>query len=268
MDIDTTPSLGSIVVGVDGSDASRQALQWAADQASLEGRPLFLVHVEDPRSRLGETGSKAVLAEAASVVEWRRPAVEVQMSSGAGDAREILVDHGDRASLLVVGSRGRGPVGSMLLGSVSVAVGTRAACPVIVVRPHHRGDVRHGVLVGVDTTRASRAPLEFGYRMASFHDLPLTVLHCVADADVEAHRRDLAELVAGMSEKFPDVHVTRQVVRMRVVDGILEHQGVERDLVVVGRHHHALRPGRGIATLAGTVIERGACAVAVVPTVD
>jgi proteasome lid subunit RPN8/RPN11 len=103
--------------------------------------------------------------------------------------------------------------------------------------------------------------------MASVHDLPLTVLHCVADAEMEEHRRELAELVAGMSEKFPDVHVKRQLARKRVAEGILQHQGVDQDLVVVGRHHHPHRPGRGIATLAGTVIERGACAVAVVPTV-
>ena len=263
-----TPPVGSIVVGVDGSDASRQALQWAADQASFEGRPLFLVHVVDPRSRFEGEGPQAVLAKAASVVEWRRPAVEVHATSVVGDAREILLDHADRAALLVVGSRGRGPVGSTLLGSVGVAVGTRAACPVVVVRPHHPGAVRRGVLVGVDTTPASRAPLELGYRMASFHDLPLTVLHCVVDAVVDEHRRDLAELVAGMSEKFPDVHVTRQLVRMRVPDAILEHQGADRDLVVIGRHHRAHRPRRGIATLVGTVIEHGACAVAVVPTLE
>ena len=96
-----------------------------------------------------------------------------------------------------------------------------------------------------------------------------TVLHCVADADLEEHQRELAELVAGMSEKFPDVHVTRQLVRRRrVADGILEHQGADRDLVVVGEASSCPSAGRGIATLAGTVIEHGACAVAVVPTLD
>jgi nucleotide-binding universal stress UspA family protein len=264
MDLTTSTPAGSIVVGVDGSDASRQALQWAADQAALESRPLFLVHVVDPFSGSEGTDSRTVLDEAAEVVEWREPDVEVHQSSQVGNAREILLDHAERASLLVVGSRGRGRARSVLFGSVSVALGTRAACPVVVVRPHHPGVPRRGALVGVDTTAASRAPLEFGYRMASTHGLPLTVLHCVPDDD-EKHRRELAELVAGMTEKFPDVHMKRRLTRLPVSEGILD-QAVDMDLVVVGRHHRAHRHGRGVGTLAATVIEHGACAVAVVPT--
>jgi nucleotide-binding universal stress UspA family protein len=268
MDVNTSTPAGSIVVGVDGSDASRQALQWAADQAALEGRPLFLVHVADPFGGSEGPDARTVLDEAAEVVEWREPDVEVHASSQPGNAREILLEHAERASLLVVGSRGRGRARSVLFGSVGVGVGTRAACPVVVVRPHHPGVPRRGALVGVDTTAASRAPLEFGYQMASMHALPLTVLHCVPDDvpdDVEEHERELAELVAGMTEKFPDVHVKRRLTRLPVSEGVLD-QAVDMDLVVVGRHHRAHRHGRGIGTLAATVIEHGACAVAVVPT--
>jgi len=265
MDLTTTIPTGSIVVGVDGSAASRQALQWAADQAALESRPLFLVHVVDPSSGSARPHTSAVLAEAAEVVEWRQPGVVVHASLLVGDVREILLDDAERASLLVVGSRGRGRARSVLFGSVGVTVGTRAACPVVVVRPHHPGIPRRGVLVGVGATAVSRAPLEFGYRMASTHRLPLTVLHCVHD-DGEEHQRELAELIAGMTEKFPDVHVKRRLTRMSVSEGILD-QAVDMDLVVVGRHHRATRHVRGVGTLAATVIEHGACAVAVVPSV-
>jgi len=265
MNLTTATPTGSIVVGVDGSDASRQALQWAADQAALEGRPLFLVHVVDSISGPEGAAASTVLHEAAVVVEWREPDVEVHASSQVGHAGQILLDHAERASLLVVGSRGRGRARSVLFGSVSVAVGTRAACPVVVVRPHHPGIPRRGVLVAVDTAAASRTPLEFGYRMASTHGLPLTVLHCVPDDDVGDHERELAELVAGMTEKFPDVHMRRRLTRMRVSEGVLD-QAVDMNLVVVGRHHRASRAGRGIGTLAANVIEHGACAVAVVPS--
>lgn len=264
MDLTTTIPPGSIVVGVDGSAASRQALQWAADQAALEGRSLFLVHVVDPFSGSERADTSAVLTEAAEVVERRRPGVDVHASLLLGDVREVLLDDAERASLLVVGSRGRGRARSVLFGSVGVAVGTRAACPVVVVRPHHPGVPRRGVLVGVGATAVSRAPLEFGYRMASTHRLPLTVLHCVHD-DGEEHQRELAELIAGMTEKFPDVHVKRRLTRMPVSEGILD-QAVDMDLVVVGRHHRATRHARGVGTLAATVIEHGACAVAVVPS--
>ena len=83
MDLTTSIPSGSIVVGVDASAASRQALQWAADQAALEGRPLFLVHVVDPSGGSAGADTSAVLAEAADVVEWRQPGVEVHASSSS-----------------------------------------------------------------------------------------------------------------------------------------------------------------------------------------
>lgn len=270
--MDTFSSVGTIVVGIDGSDVSRQAIDWAADQASLEARPLVLVHVSEPypvaagsEPERPSPWTLALLEEAIEQAHTRAPGIEIRTQLTRGSAPDVLTALGDHATMLVLGSRGRGPIASTLLGSVGVAVAMRAACPVVVVRPHHRGVVRRGVLVGVDTTPESRPVLEFGYRQASVHELPLTVLHCVIDGDPEEHRLELAELTAGMTEKFPDVHVTRRVIRSIVDDGVIA-EAKSRDLVVVGRSGHDSRHTRGLATLAGTVIERGGCVVAIVPT--
>src|SRR6478736_648774 len=82
--------------------------------------------------------------------------------------------------MVVLGSRGRGRVSSLLLGSVGVAVVGHATCPVVVRRPA-RDRVRRGVLVGTDLTDDSRPALEFAYGLASVRHLTLTVLAFRAD---------------------------------------------------------------------------------------
>ena len=92
--------------------------------------------------------------------------------------------------MIVVGSRGRGPVTSLLLGSVSVAVSKHASCPVVVQRPTPTDTTRHGILVGVDGTESSLPAIEFAYRMASSRELSLTVLHCYWDRSTVSPRSD------------------------------------------------------------------------------
>ena len=72
----------------------------------------------------------------------------------------------------------------LLLGSVSAALVQHAHCPVVVVRPEHRELVRNGILVGFDASPESRPVLEFAYREAYLHQLPLTVLECRWDVQL------------------------------------------------------------------------------------
>ena len=83
--------------------------------------------------------------------------------------------------MLVLGSRGRGQLRSLLLGSVGVALVRHARCPVVVHRPGHAGTVRDGIVVGADATEESLPVLEFAYREASLRKLPLTVLYSYWD---------------------------------------------------------------------------------------
>ncbi len=218
---------GSVAVGLDGSPWSARALAVAIDQASAVRRALILVHAHGSartsRSSRDHGDSQRVLADARLEVTRRAPHLEVHELLREGDPRDVLLAVAEWTGLLVVGSRGRGPVRRLLLGSVGIAVIRHARCPVLVVRQTHPGKVRQGVLVGVDGTERSRAPLEFAFRQASMFHLPLTVLHVFWDeqarvgaphavdplaTDVDEQRLLLAETVSGMKEDFPDVRVS------------------------------------------------------------
>ncbi len=288
-----TAVLGSIVVGVDGSPAARRALAWAIDQVVCERRPITLVHAVGPQGRVWmdqagfdtriglehmQTSSQRLLAEARAEVARRAPEVDVHEILRVADPRDVLLDLSRDAAMIVVGSRGRGRVRSLLLGSVGVAVTRHAECPVIVLRPGNQGLVRNGILVGADCSEHSGSTLEFAYRQASVRGLPLTVVHCLWDAfaaaveprlvvdagAVEAQRLLLAESVAGMTEKFPDVPVRTEIAR-GLADASLVTMSQRMDMVVVGSHHGGPFSGLVRGSVAASVVEHATCAVAVVP---
>jgi nucleotide-binding universal stress UspA family protein len=139
------PASGQIVVGADGSTSSDSALRFAFTRARRYGQGLTVVRawgspaifVDVPGSANWEQVEKeeqAALSEA--LIPWhdRYPEIDVLEKSVLGSAAALLVDESAAAELLVVGSRGRGGFGGLLLGSVSHAVLHHACCPVAVVR--------------------------------------------------------------------------------------------------------------------------------------
>jgi nucleotide-binding universal stress UspA family protein len=138
-----------IAVGVDGSPASRAALEWAGDEAVRHGSELVVLTAWLPvppplagtSSTLpthgvtdaGET-AKEQLMEAIWHVLGEEPPVLVQPQVKEGSAAKLLIDLSEDADLLVVGSSGHGGFAGMLLGSVSQHVAAHAKCTVVVVR--------------------------------------------------------------------------------------------------------------------------------------
>ena len=139
-----------VVVGVDGSEDSRRALQWASEEASEHGaqlvavsswtQPLLLptpqqsgVPLDTDPTRLAEN-TKAMLEETLSEVLGDSPSVSVKSSVVEGSPAKVLIDLSGSAELLVVGSRGVGGFTGLLLGSVSQHVAAHAQCTVTVVR--------------------------------------------------------------------------------------------------------------------------------------
>jgi nucleotide-binding universal stress UspA family protein len=273
--------VGSIVVGVDGSPSSIEAVEWAARQAALEHRPIVLLHTfhidgiywlpamgYDPREirrSMREEGERLISAAERRVRETA-PGVDVHHVLGDADARTALIEASYTASMIVVGSRGRGPVASTFLGSVGVTVVRHAVCPVVVRRPEH-DHVSHGVLVGSDMGEESLPVLEYAYRLASTRGLPLTVLvdhrpspfHSAEEVEEldRLPRQRVAHWMADLHAKFPDVRV-KEYDAVEPFARALTDLGTEKDLVVVG--------GQGGSALASAL--RRSAAVAVVEQVN
>lgn len=143
---------GSIVVGVDGSEQSRNALRWAVDEARLRGASLLVVHAwwaypDLSGTPVGPFGPEA--ENAAEPVErfvddtFGGPPAGVDLTVRAVQgvtASAALLAAGETAELLVVGARGAGGFTGLLLGSVSRQVVDHATCPVVVV-PAERGSL-------------------------------------------------------------------------------------------------------------------------------
>lgn len=131
-----------VVVGVDGSEASCDALRWAVAQAALTGAVLELVTTwEYPVAYGFPTIPDVDLAHNATMIQ-KLALDQVDVPEGVAVERRVveghpaheLVGRSSGADLLVVGSRGRGGFAGMLLGSVSGHVCAHSACPVVVVR--------------------------------------------------------------------------------------------------------------------------------------
>ena len=104
----------------------------------------------------------------------------MSVRQGYGDAATALVAACTPADLLVVGSRGRGPLGGLVLGSVSQACLAHAPCPVVVVRPQpEQASSRGRVVVGVDGSSHSRQALRVAADEARLRGAVLAVVHAV-----------------------------------------------------------------------------------------
>jgi len=138
-----------IVVGVDGSESSKQALRWAVRQAELTGGSVEAVTAwyypatyglapvaVDGADLAGD--AKRVLTEALAEVGDLAPRVRVEPLIAEGHAATVLLAAAQGADLLVVGSRGHGGFTSALVGSVSLYCVLHARCPVLVVRDGHQ----------------------------------------------------------------------------------------------------------------------------------
>ena len=136
---------GRIVVGIDGSAASIDALHWAGRQAHLTHATLEVMMTWDWPTKYGWTmylpedynpaeGLPEILAKAADDLRAKYPDVEVTTHVVQGHPAPLLVEASKDADLLVVGCRGHGEFVGMLIGSVSEHCATNAHCPVLVHR--------------------------------------------------------------------------------------------------------------------------------------
>jgi len=152
--------MSTIVVGIDGSEASKDALRWAIAEARLRHATVVAVHAWQPPSlpheisptfapipaaldvaemlpRLEES-ARLLVEEVVRDVAGAEPPVEVRPAAIEGTPAAALIEAARDADLLVVGSRGHGGFTGLLLGSVGLQAVQHAPCPVVICR--HRDD--------------------------------------------------------------------------------------------------------------------------------
>ncbi|WP_069173973.1 universal stress protein [Streptomyces griseus] len=290
-----TMAFPPLVVGVDGSEPSIAAAEWAADEALLHGLPLRVVYAAlwqryegaALATRLsrpdGQVMAENIVGSIQERIRLRTPEVHVTTEVPHEDAVDALLREGDDAFALVTGSRGRGEFTGMLLGSVGFAVAARARCPAVVVRGDKAGLERahERILLGVGEDDIDSEAVRFAFEEARLRGCGLDVVHAwrcpsheTADhpllAGEPAHRHEekasalLDEALAAAVSAHPGVRVRRVTAEGPARKVLLKRSAVA-DLLVVGAQRRHSRMGMQLGRVAHTVLHHSACPVAVVP---
>lgn len=287
----STTSGDPVIAGVDGSAQGHRAVRLAAEQARGRHRALRLVHAlgwplnqtpitsraSGPLDGGPRFEAERLLAQAIADARQAAPEVPVSGEIADGQPANVLLARSSGAALIVLGSRGLGGFGSLLLGSVALQVSTHALCPVLVARG---GDRDGPVVVGVDGSPLSTLATGFAFAEAAKRGAELIAVHAYRDPvsagpgdmlplvhDVDSLRseedRVLAEGIAGWREKYPDVAVARRLVRNRPAPALVE-ESTRAGLVVVGARGRGGFAGLVTGSVSHALLHHADCPVAIV----
>ncbi|MFF5229601.1 universal stress protein [Dactylosporangium sp. NPDC000521] len=263
--------IAPIVVGVDGSAASRGAVRWAADEAARHRCPLMVVHALGIPVPFGLSAQEPALAgNAAALARGWEPAIEVETVVAAGEPSDVLCEQSHRARLVVIGSRGLGGFAGLLLGSVGMHLSSQAACPVLVVHHAERWAgpeaslPRNGpVVVGVDGSSGSVLALELAFEEAASRHLPLAVVRAwqvpdAGSASAEAAAgHALAVEVEPWQAKYPDVEIDLRLLPGTAAE-VLTRASEHAVMVVVGVRGRGGFTGSRLGSVSGQVLHHAA----------
>lgn len=277
-----------VVVGYNGRKPAEEALIWAADEAVQRGLGLVVLFAANypgmtlpPGGGEVEAGPDALdAAEEVTIrgvdeVKAAYPDLEVRGETTATSPSRALVEASARASLVVVGSRGRGTVAGALLGSVSFTVAAGAECPVVVLK-RESGSRSPGpdrrVVVGMDGSASAAGAVRFAADVATERSADLHVICGTGDDSVSAI--DQQQLRSSAEEILRNVrtdllrthpHLTPET---QVVEGVPERALVEASedagLIVVGSRGRGAFQGMVAGSVSFAVIQRAQCPVSVV----
>ncbi|MEU1981183.1 universal stress protein [Nocardia sp. NPDC019395] len=248
-----------IVVGIDGSSTSRDALRWAARRAALHRCPLELVHAIGAPVTFGPEVSvvgldnqglradgEALLAAAEQTA--RESAADLDIVTTVADLgpATVLIDRSPDARMIVVGTRGLGTVGRLLLGSVSTSLARHARCPVAVIpdaADPARDLSRLPVVVGVDGSPRGQEAVDIAFEEAARGGVGVLAVTTWSEFFRYTSREDMqeqarvvqAESLAGRCERYPEVPVTHSVAEDRPASRLLA-EAENAQLIVVGSH--------------------------------
>jgi nucleotide-binding universal stress UspA family protein len=173
----------TILVGVDGTAASRAAVRWSAKRAAARGATMILAHVvDDDWVTIGERLLEDLRDEAQELTEREAdyahslaPEVVIDTQLLQGSVMQELISASDRADLVVVGTHKTGFINGRVFGSRSLRLAAAARTPVAIIPQTSEREGR-GVVVGVDDSAAGRKAIRFAAVEASRARETLTLL--------------------------------------------------------------------------------------------
>ncbi|MCV7282619.1 universal stress protein [Mycolicibacterium flavescens] len=251
------PQSHPVVVGVDGSQEALQAARWAAAAAERLDAPLCVVHARpysghNPSDtvaavRVAERGaaretadSGTVLAAAQDAIGRHHTGVNAEFVYIAEPVDEVLVRLSVHATMVVLGCGSVSPGAAILVGSTTVAVVSRAQCPVVA----WRGDVtepdQRPIVVGVNGDDDARIAVTAAFELADRFGAGVVAVHAgtMARSAEESH---LSAVIDPLVRLYPDVEVTLVVDKDKPARALLRQlDGAQ--LVIVGSR------GRGLLT--------------------
>jgi nucleotide-binding universal stress UspA family protein len=289
---------GPVVVGVDRSSSALAAVSAAAQEASLRGVELRVVHAflwpamhaPPGSSPLGPlTGAlhetvERIVTDAVERAQSRAADLHVSHAVIPGEASTVLQAQSRTAQLLVVGHRGSGGFAELLMGSTAVHLSAHAHCPVMVVRG--RPDPAGPVLVAVDGSPQGQPAIAFAFTEAALRGTDLIALHAWSTwldhgehplghpvdlvelvGDVDRLRQEeeqvLAEALSGHRDQHPGVTVRPRLVRGRTRPALIE-ASTDAQLMVVGARGHGGFTGLLLGSVSRAALHHAHCPVTVV----
>ena len=252
----------NILVGIDGSDRSQCALDWATALANkTEGSQVTLLAIIDPGSvrlagsdeKILQTAVDNVLGLAQEHIVENYPNLTVNTTVGRGDIVEALIAASEDHDIVVLGSHHNRTVGERVFGAkgLRVATGSRTATAVIPsdYTPDHSG---HGIMVGVGPDDTSNDAVVTGVNMALAFNEPLELVSAwgvptllARSAEVmggglqpvgEMFQRKLDTLIAQIKEKYPELEVTGRSVEGSSPTQVIMECAKGKRMLLLGTH--------------------------------
>jgi nucleotide-binding universal stress UspA family protein len=269
-----TPSRRTrIVVGVDGSTSSWDALLWAVGEADRQCAALDLLIVDQ-----GEPGtSESRLTQMVTEARRLEPSVRITGQVLQGDVTTALREASCGSRMVVVGHRDRGGIGRLLARSTSRRIADESAVPVAVVRGQQWG--QGPIVVGVDGSPCSEAALGVALDEAVARGCPVVAAFAYSHPTHpwmvdggpppsdplllhDSARAALESAVAPWRDKYPGVDLTTATTPTTVVPFLVE-LSAHAQFLVVGAHGQDLSTGP-LGSVPGKLLRRAGCPVLIV----
>ncbi len=278
-----------VVCGIDGSEYSFNALEWAAQAARTRGARLDVICCfqqpgysgklfnEEPAGPLLEAGARKILEAAEKQV--KDVGVDYGLHLSDEDPITELLERSKSAARIVLGARGgSGGFADRLLGSVTSAVSSRAYCSVVIIPPGPVSEVlpvKH-IVCGFDGSESSRVALGLAIREAARWGARLSCVSAVSFAGTTwmpgagYHQEVLEDVRAGLAEAVEEARLGYDVdIRCHAIEGnaaaLMTEFSTAVDLLVMGSRGRGGFAGLLLGSTSQSIIQHAVCPTIVVP---